>query len=85
MITSLESVVMGQNEMKLLAKIFLTYAAISMTSGLFLMMFDMATNFKFHINNGLEAILWMGPMMLAISIGAPYGIYYFWFGKGRDI
>lgn len=60
-------------------KIFLSYAAISMTCGFFLMMLEMSGVIPYRSSSpGVVLVLWLGPAMLGVSIGLPIGLWKLW-------
>lgn len=68
--------------MNILIKIFLTYASISMFSGMLYMIAMMAEIIPLKdIKIGIFIILWLSPVMIAISIGGPILLYEMWMGK----
>lgn len=68
--------------MNILIKIFLTYASISMFSGMLYMIAMMAEIIPLKdIKIGIFIILWFSPVMIAISIGGPILLYEMWMGK----
>lgn len=65
--------------MDLVMKIFLTYAAVSMTSALCILF--LGGTRLISINSlawDLFPVLWMGPLMLALAVGLPIGIWTLW-------
>jgi hypothetical protein len=65
--------------MNILIKIFLTYSCLSMVGGL-LYAFSFMSGVVNDPNLGYFIILWLGPLMIALSIGGPIVIYKTWNG-----
>lgn len=65
--------------MNVTVKLFLTYAAVSMTSALILFFGEVVGLWKAS-SPAPFVILWLGPTLIAISIGGPVFLYKLWTG-----
>jgi hypothetical protein len=64
--------------MNILIKIFLTYASISMVSGLaYVLVYGTIVGIG-QTNLGIFMLLWFGPLGIACSIGLPIGLWHLW-------
>lgn len=61
-------------------KLFLTYSAVSMFSAAVLFFLE-STDLVEVKSPRYFVFLWIGPVMIAGSIGVPYGLYCLWFGS----
>lgn len=63
----------------LAVKLFATYAIASMAAGLLYAFGFMSGIIPFKPE--IFIILWLGPLMMAVIIAAPIGLYKLWNGK----
>jgi hypothetical protein len=63
--------------MNYIIKCFLTYSSISMFSAMVYFILNVLDIIETH-RMGIFVILWMGPLVIAGSIGGPYLLYRLW-------